>query len=188
MVRILIWFICKIFKLSGWKTIGNAHYHIPKTVLLCAPHTSNWDAFYSMAALSIEKVSTRFVIKREAMIFPLGYFLKSLGAIPVGRKKKHNTSSNTLYMMTRMFAKQASLIIAIAPEGTRSYAKKWKTGFYCLATRAKVPIILGYLDYTKKQVAFGPVFYPTGDIDRDIRCIQAFYEDKTGKYPEQGVR
>jgi len=50
-----------------------------------------------------------------------------------------------------------------------------------------VPIILGYIDYKEKHLGFGPTVYPTGNFDKDVRKIQAFYKDKTGKYPDRGV-
>ncbi len=74
------------------------------------------------------------------------------------------------------------------PEGTRSYAKRWKSGFYHIALEAGVPIILGYLDYKKKHAGIGPVFHPTGDYEKDLEEIQAFYRGVTAKYPEKGVR
>ncbi len=76
----------------------------------------------------------------------------------------------------------------VTPEGTRKYVPRWKTGFYRVAQEADVPIILGYLDYKKKHAGVGPVFYPTGDYNEDLPKIMDFYRDKTGKYPELGVR
>ncbi len=189
-MNVLKWFAYQLFKLLGWKVVGGLPPHIPKAVLIFAPHTSNWDAFYGLTALASKKVPVRFVVKKEAMFFPLGLLLRSLRAVPIDRRKKTQQAkaTNMVEVMVHMFAACASLFLVISPEGTRDYAKHWKTGFYYIAVRAQVPIILGYLDYAKKEVGIGPVFYPTGAVEQDIQYIQAFYKDKIGKHPEKGVR
>jgi len=90
--------------------------------------------------------------------------------------------------MTALLQQQESLMLIIAPEGTRSGVTRWKQGFYHIALQANVPLILGYLDYQQKHLGSGPVVYPTGDYDKDLEQIQAFYKDKVGKYPEQGTQ
>lgn len=187
---ILRWLTCWLFKLKGWRVIGDMPPGVKKAVLIFVPHTSNWDAFYGLAAIFSRNLSIRFVIKKEVMFFPLNFFLYRLGAIPIDRKSKNiqPQSASVVNVMVDMFAAHSSLIIAIAPEGTRSYVKRWKRGFYQIALQARVPIVLGYLDYANKQAGYGPAFYPTGNVDEDIQKIQAFYKDKMGKYPAQGVR
>ena len=68
--------------------------------------------------------------------------------------------------MISMFEHRDELILLIPAEGTRSYVKEWKSGFYYTALGAKVPIALGFLDYGKKTAGFGELFYPTGDYQR----------------------
>ncbi len=184
------WIITHIFKWLGWQVTGDLPPGISKGVLVIAPHTSNWDFFYGMSAIYIKRIPTRFAIKKEIMFFPLGSILKWMGAISIDRTQKSNThkKSNQVHMMTEILDKSEKLILIIAPEGTRKYAPRWKTGFYHIALGAKVPIILGYLDYTKKEAGIGPIIYPTGDIEKDMEQIQNFYKDKIGKYPHQGVR
>lgn len=90
--------------------------------------------------------------------------------------------------MVHLFDEREELVIMITPEGTRKYVPRWKTGFYHVAKRANVPIVLGYLDYKKKHAGIGPVIYPGDDIDQDLETIMGFYREVTGKYPDQGVR
>ncbi len=104
--------------------------------------------------------------------------------MPVDRSKNNSLVS----AMVNILNKADRMVIMITPEGTRKYQPRWRKGFYYTAMEAKVPIILGYLDYPKKEAGVGPVFYPTGDIDADIEKIKDFYRTKKGKYPEQGVR
>ena len=52
---------------------------------------------------------------------------------------------------------------------------------------AKVPIVLGFLDYKKKIGGLGPIIHPTGNLDADMEHIRAFYRGITGKYPEKAT-
>lgn len=172
-----------IFFLTSWKVIGNAPKE-KKFVMVAAPHTSNWDFLYARAAFYIMGVPLKYTIKKELFFFPLGWILRVLGGIPIDRSQKSNMVKN----MTVLFDQYDELAILVTPEGTRSYSKEWKKGFYYVAQGAKVPISLGYLDYAKKHAGIGPLIHPSGNYDDDLETIQSFYKKITAKYPEKGVR
>jgi 1-acyl-sn-glycerol-3-phosphate acyltransferase len=176
-----------IFWVSGWKARNETPSDLSKAVMVAAPHTSNWDLIYARAALYILRVPVKFTIKKEWMFFPLSILLNYLGAIPIDRKPKGMRKKSMVDKMVEIFNKREKLIILVTPEGTRKYAKKWKSGFYYTAQRAGVPIALGYLDYGQKEAGIGAVFYPTGDIEKDVSEIKDYYKTKKAKYPEQGV-
>jgi len=111
---------------------------------------------------------------------PFGAFLRWLGGIPIDRSKKNGVVGQCI----DMFAQHDELILAVPPEGTRKKVRCWKSGFYHIAAGAEVPIALGYLDYKRRRGGIGGVVYPTGDYDKDIQEIQAFYTGITPKYPE----
>lgn len=175
------------FWLRGYKIVGSIPPEIKKAVLVFAPHTSSWDAFYGLGVTLISKVDIRFTSKKELMFFPLKYLLRALGAIPVDRKVVR-AKRTMVEVMAEMFENQDSLFILIEPEGTRKYVERWKMGFYELARKANVPVILTYIDYPTKTGGFGPVMHLTGDVERDLEEIKSFYRKIRGKYPEQGVR
>lgn len=179
------WLAIHIFKWLGWKAVGDLPNGVDKMVLVVAPHTSNWDLFYGLCTVFIKDIPAKFAIKKEVMFFPLGPILKWLGAIPIDRKspKKHKQVD----MMIDMLQTYPKLVLTIAPEGTRKYAPRWKTGFYYIATHAQIPIALGFIDYEKKQAGIGPIYYPTGDVEQDMEKIKDFYREKIAKYPAQGV-
>jgi 1-acyl-sn-glycerol-3-phosphate acyltransferase len=188
---VLRWLSLRFFQALGWKLVGDIPQHIKKAVLVVAPHTSNWDGLYGLLFCFVKQLPIKFAIKKEAMIFPIGPILKWMGAIPIDRAKKNNSAkkdSSMVQMMASMLQQQNSLMLIIAPEGTRSRVTRWKQGFYRIALQANVPLVLSYLDYKQKCVGFGPIFYPTGNYDRDLQQIQAFYRNKVGKYPDQGVQ
>jgi 1-acyl-sn-glycerol-3-phosphate acyltransferase len=179
------------FWLTGWKKVGEYPENIPKSVMIAAPHTSNWDFFYARAAFFLLNIPVKTTIKKEAMFFPMNLILKFFGVIPIDRTKKAGglTKKNSMVdAMVNLFEQRDELVIMITPEGTRRYVPKWKTGFYHVAKRANVPIILGYLDYQKKHAGIGPVVWPGDDIEKDLEFILDFYRGVSGKYPAQGVR
>jgi 1-acyl-sn-glycerol-3-phosphate acyltransferase len=91
--------------------------------------------------------------------------------------------------MVNNIKKQKKICMVITPEGTRGKRSKWKTGFYYIAVKAEVPIALGYLDFDLKEANVTEIFYPTGDMDKDMREIMNYFKDKVhlGKYPNRSM-
>lgn len=178
-----------ILKVAGWTVANEFPSGIKKAVITCGPHTSNWDAVYSLAGCAAAGVDVRFAVKKEAMFFPLNILLRFLGAITIDRKRTFSKKSQgTVDRIAEMYHDADSLHVMISPEGTRAYSERWKTGFYFIAQQAKVPIVLAYLDYAKKEAGFGDVLVPSGDVEADIVLMKNFFRDKKGKYPEQGIK
>ncbi len=178
-----------IFWIGGWKLSGEFPKDIKKAVMAAAPHTSNWDFLYARCAFYLLRVPMKFTIKSDWMKFPFGPFVRAFGGI--GIKRKHlpgEPKQSMTEAMIDLFNNRDELVVLVTPEGTRKYVEKWKTGFYYVALGAGVPIVLGFLDYKKKIAGIGPTIYPTGDVEKDIESIQAFYRNKSGKYPELGVK
>jgi 1-acyl-sn-glycerol-3-phosphate acyltransferase len=173
------------FKASGWHLEGTLTPENRRCVMIAAPHTSNWDFIYARAAFYLMDAPIRFTIKKEFMKFPFGGLLKAMGALPVDRSKNTKLVDAMIKIMKDT---PGDMCVMVTPEGTRKYQPRWRRGFYHVAMGANVPIILGYLDYAKKEAGIGPAFYPTGNIEADMEHIMAFYRTKTAKYPEQGVR
>ncbi|MDP4267288.1 MAG: 1-acyl-sn-glycerol-3-phosphate acyltransferase [Bacteroidota bacterium] len=174
-------YICKlILKLIGWKFEGEVHKGLDKYVLIMAPHTSNYDFIIGRIIFSVIGLKVSFLIKKEFFFFPVGIILKALGAMPINRK----FSANAISHVTKIFDENEKFILVVTPEGTRSFTKTWKRGFYYIAMEAKVPILIGYMDYKKKIGGIKAVFNPTGDFDKDIIEIQKYYLNFTAKHPE----
>ena len=172
------WLAICILKISGWKAEGGKP-DISRYVIIAAPHTSNWDFLYTVCLAFIFRIKPYLMMKADWFRWPLGPFLKWLGAIPIDRTKANNVVAQSI----DAFQEADELVMIIPPSGTRSKVLYWKTGFYHIANGAGVPIVLGYLDYGKKAGGIGPAFTPTGDIDADMVTIREFYQDIEGKYP-----
>lgn len=168
--------------ITDWRTEGQLPI-IPKFVLVVAPHTSNWDFPYGLFIAFILRAKIYWLGKEALFRMPLKRFFQWFGGIPVDRSK----SGNVVAQSIKHFHGNERLILAIAPAGTRKRVKKWKTGFYHIATGANIPIVLGFLDYHRKVGGIGPVIYPTGNFEADIKTIRAFYDGIRGKYPDKSI-
>jgi 1-acyl-sn-glycerol-3-phosphate acyltransferase len=170
--------------LLGWRFRGGIPKGIKKCVLIGGLHTSYWDFLYGKLGMGALGIKTRYFIKKELFIFPLNHFFKATGGIAVDRSKR----TSLVDQMIDYFNASEELVLTISPEGTRSYNPDWKKGFYYIAQGAKVPIVMGYMDYKKKEIYVGELFEPTNNFEKDIETIKAFYKQVTPKYPALGIR
>ena len=175
---ISLWIGKIILFVLGWKLVGQAP-KAKKMVMIGAPHTSNWDFVFFLCLIFNFQLPAHWMAKASMFDNPFRHLLTRLGGIPVDRSKSHNLVQHS----AQAIQNAEKMTLTIAPSGTRSKVKKWKTGFYHIAHMAKVPIACGFIDYEKKIVGIGPSFYTTGDIEKDMADIQAFYADKKGKSP-----
>ena len=172
--------ICRfLLKIMGWKIINDLPNE-KKYMLIAAPHTSNWDFPLGLMVKFSEKVKLNFLGKGSLFKPPFGWFFRALGGIPVYRQLK----LNMVDQMVEQFNQRDHMILAMSPEGTRSYLEYWKSGFYHIAHKAGVPIAMATLDFGNKMVKLGHAFMPTGDIHEDMKIIRAFYANIQGKRPE----
>lgn len=170
----------RLLRLVGW----DVDPYIPppaKYVLIVAPHTSNWDFPYGYLGKMALGLQLHWVGKHTLFRWPYGWLMRWLGGIPVDRRSRNNV----IQQLADVFARRERLVIAITPEGTRSYTPNWKSGFYYTALAAKVPLAMGYIDYRRKRMGISEPFLPSGDLEADMERIRAFYADKTGRYPEK---
>jgi len=172
-------FLARIFlQMTGWKPEG-VRPDPKKFVLIAAPHTSNWDFPYLLAFAEHFDLRISWMGKHTFFRWPMGILARALGGIPVRRHKREDMVT----AMARVFDDHEELGLVVPAEGTRSYVEYWKSGFYHIARTAGVPIVMSYLDYSKKTGGFGPPFSPSGDLREDMDTIRAFYAGRQGKFP-----
>ena len=169
-----------VFKIMGWKIVG-INPKIQKYIAISAPHTSNWDFLIGRCFAYMRGIKPKYLIKSELYFWPLSILIRWNGGIPVYRKKGKNTVDQVVDSLNAT----DEMILGIAPEGTRAKVRKWKTGFYYIAQKAKIPIVPLYMDYAKKEVGYFDVLYPTGDLQKDLEIIENYYKDVKGKHPKQ---
>lgn len=168
-----------LLKLLGWKAVGKP-VEGARFVLIGAPHTSNWDFPLMLMVVLQLRLRVYWMGKHSLFPFPFAGFMKWLGGIPVDRRRNQNLVDQTV----QQYNENPALVVLVPPEGTRAKVKEWKTGFYHIAVNAGVPILMGYVDAATKEAGLADFFYTTGDIEKDMPAIRAFYADKVGINPE----
>ena len=169
-----------ILRLFGWKLEHESVPDYGKAVLVFAPHTSNWDFVTMVCAKFALDVKVRYLGKHTLFRPPIGWFFRALGGIPVERSENRNMVDQ----VNAIIEKEEQCLLALSPEGTRSFTHYWKTGFYHIAHRAQIPIVMFYLDRPTKVIGFAEPFDTSGDIEADFVRIADFYADKEGFIPE----
>jgi 1-acyl-sn-glycerol-3-phosphate acyltransferase len=167
----------------GWDVVGQ----VPpggKFVLIGAPHTSNWDFPFALAALYVFRLKISWLGKHTLFKKPLETVMRWLGGIPIHRESQHGVVDQ----IVEQFRTSQQLVVVLAPSGTRKKEDHWKSGFYWIANSAQVPILCGYLDYHRKKACLGLSFLPTGDVKKDMDRIRDFYEGVQGKQAELATR
>ena len=178
-------FFTFIFNIWGWKVKGQQPSE-KKYVIVVAPHTSNMDFFVGVCVkYMLPNFKPNFLAKNSLFKIPLiGWFLSSIGGHAVDRSKK----LNMVDQIVEIFEKNERFIMTITPEGTRSYVENWKTGFYFVAVKAKVPIVMAGFDYEHKIVELKEPFYPSGNVEEDMEKMKSYFRSIKGKYPHLGVK
>ncbi|MEN9844233.1 MAG: hypothetical protein RLZZ612_2062 [Pseudomonadota bacterium] len=169
-------------RVTGWRVEGTLPATAEKSVLIAAPHTSNWDLPYTLMVAFALNLNVRWMGKHTLFWGPFGPIMRWLGGIAVNRSQSNNLVALSA---ERIQQHQGAVQLIVPPEGTRSKTRYWKTGFYHIARTAQVPIIMAYMDYARKVSGLGPVFQPTGDVEADMAHIKAFYAPIQGKNPQQ---
>ena len=182
------WFFRLLFKLKGFKLVGDFPKYGKKAVIIAAPHTSNWDFVYMIAAFDIAGIPLHFTIKKEWMRWPFKGIFTRMGAIGIDRSPKQpgDDRRSMVEVMKELFDTRDELVLTITAEGTRSRREKWKTGFYYVAKAANVPIVCSYLDYGKRETGMDKLIWPgENNFEEDMREIMSFYATKTPKIAEK---
>ncbi|MBQ9645063.1 MAG: 1-acyl-sn-glycerol-3-phosphate acyltransferase [Prevotella sp.] len=163
----------------GW-TIRVDQPHPDKFIICLAPHTSNWDFAIGQLYCSASGMKIGFLMKREWFFWPLGILFRRLGGIPVDRRR-HGSMTDALAQAAR---DEKQFRLCITPEGTRSRVEQWKRGFYYVALKAQIPILLYGLDYERRLIECTKTIVPTGDVEADMLQIKLYFKNFKGHRPE----
>ena len=172
-----------VFRIAGWKIEGEFPPDIKKLICIVGPHTSGWDFIFGVMARSILKVNGGFLGKSQLFKWPYGFLFRALGGNPVYRDR----ANNLVDQVVEMFNSKDEFIIALAPEGTRKKVEKIKTGFYHIAVKANVPVVMVGMDYKRKLFEVRKLFYTSGVIDKDMPQIIGFFTEFKGENEEDGI-
>ncbi len=178
-----------ILKFHGWKIVGEIPKETERCVLVAGPHTSNWDFYLAAACMHALDIPMKIGIKDFWMKFPMGILIRYVGGLGVNlsKDKKFNRKGQVA-AFAELFDEHDRIAFMISPEGNRAITDKWKTGFYRIAEKAQVPIVISYLDYGKKEAGIGPIINPNDGLDNAMSILMDFYEKITPLYKDQFSR
>ena len=150
-------------------------------VVIVAPHTSNWDGALGLATIIGLDARISFIGKHTVFRFGLGWFLKSLGGIPVNR----SIPGDVVLKIVKKIKNNPGTLFAMAPEGTRSKVTEWKSGFLRIAKEIQANVLMASIDFSAKEILLGDIYIPTGDNEKDIEEIKKYYSSFAPKYPDK---
>lgn len=171
-----------VLRLFGWK-IEAPLPTTRKAVIIAAPHTSNLDGLLLVMITRAIAMDSKWLVKDTWTKPPIGWLTRRVGAVGVDRSKKNGMVGQ----MAEIFESTDDFLLMVPPEGTRSLAEHWRSGFYRIALEAEVPILPSVLDYANKRGVFHEPIALTGDVTTDMDAIRAVYGDmaQIAKKPEK---
>jgi 1-acyl-sn-glycerol-3-phosphate acyltransferase len=172
----------RLLTLAGWE-VRYKPLPGPHGIAVVYPHTSNWDFLVGLLGKWAIGLKFRWVAKDSLFRGPMGTIMRYWGGIPIDRR----ASMGATRQLAQTMLAEKWCWIGITPEGTRSYRPHWKSGFYHLATTAKVPLLLVYIDYGTKVLSVVDTLTVSGDLEKDMAAIAAVYEGRQALYPDQAA-
>jgi len=169
-----------ILECLGWSIVGKLPED-KKYIVIIGPHTSNWDFVLGMIVRNVLGVKIRFLAKHQLFYPPYGWLFRWLGGSPVYRNK----NNNLVDQVVAMYQESDEFVLGIAPEGTRSEIKRWKSGFYHIATKANIPIEMIGFDFKNREIKIRAPLMPTGDVDIDFPIILDYFRNIEGRHPKK---
>lgn len=163
-----------------WRIKGNIH-NTPKLIVALAPHTSRWDFLTNMGTMLSMGILSKWFVAKEFYWWPLSKLLKFLGGIPIDRSVRQNLVDE----MVKLIKTENQIILSIYPEGTTKKNEHWKSGFWYIAKKTKLPIQLVGLDYKARNTIFGPLIVPSESLEEDMKKIQLFFKEFQARYPQE---
>ena len=165
--------------LLGWKVEGDVPTE-DKYIFAVLPHTSNWDFVIGYLIKLSLGLELAVFAKDSFFVWPLSWVCKKLGVHPVNRRER----TNLVDQIVQMYSDNDSFAVVITPEGTRSYRDELKSGYYHIATKADIPIVVAGLDYQKKVAFLLPARKVLPSFEEDVEQLMEFSRSIAAKNPE----
>lgn len=156
-----------VFKLIGWKLEGNLP-NKSKLVLVALPHSSNFDFILALSVIWAWGLKLNYMGKHTLFKFPQGFFFKAVGGIPVDRR----SPQGLIEKMTSEFNSRSSLMLGIAPEGTRNSDGTLRAGFARIAKAASAPVVPIIVNYKTKTLTLGKLITDLSDVESIIAAVK----------------
>ena len=168
-----------LLKILGYKITTNFP-DVQKSIMVFAPHTSYWDAAIGKLVMKVWGVPHRFLGKKELFRFPMGFLMRLFGVIPIRGLKGHNS----IYDAVNVLNKEERMHLVICPEGGFAPTERWNPGFYYMAVKANVPVVVACIDFGLKEAGIKGVISDLSDKDKVYQQLAEMYRGVTARHPE----
>ena len=176
---IVMWIARVLLKILGFK-ITTEFPDVQKSILVFAPHTSYWDAAIGKLVMKVWGVPHRLLGKKELFRFPMVIVMRLLGGIPIRGIKGHNS----IYDAVNLLNKEDRMHLVICPEGKFAPTDRWNPGFYYMAAKAHVPVVVAFIDYGRKEAGVKGVISDLSDKNKVYHQLADMYRGVTARHPE----
>ena len=153
-----------LLRKMGWESVGGPMKE-EKAIVLGVPHTTVWDFLVSYLFYTQFGKVAHIMVKKSFFVWPLGPILKACGAVPTDLSSPATTVKSLI----------EEFHLALAPEGSRSLVKRWKSGYHLIARETGATVYLGYYDWGRKKISVGEPFELTDDPKADMERIYDHY-------------
>lgn len=176
-----------LLRLAGWRVVFDG-LPAAQGVAIAYPHTSNWDFVVGILAKWAIGLPATFWGKDSLFRVPLlGPWMRWLGGVPVDRQNARGIVGQMAEALTQARAEGRFLWLVLAPEGTRSAGEGWRSGFYHVATAARVPLALIFFDYQHRELGFRRYLQLSGDPAADMAAIAQGFGAVHGRRPDNAA-
>ena len=171
-----------MMSLAGWQWDIKVENLPKKYVLVCAPHTSNWDFYYAVFGFWALGMPMKVLIKDTHTKSWYGSIIKAVGGIGINRSQAGNVIDHSVSLIKEF----DNIAFLITPEGTRNRVVKWRKGFYYIARQSNVPIVVAIGNYKDKKAEIVEIIDPVNKTYEEVcDVLQEIYKSKYAKYPNQ---
>lgn len=168
-----------LYRWRGYRLVETCR--VPKRcVIIGVPHTTNWDFVFFLGATAEVGVRPSFMGKHTLFKWPMTRFMYDMGGVAVDRTTR---GRNYVDQVVDAFASTDELSLVIAPEGTRSATRPWRSGFYHIAKQAGVPLVPAWVEDQTKRGGLGPALMPSGDYAADLEKLLSYYQSVIPNHP-----
>lgn len=171
--------IIALYRWRGYR-LEEANAAPKRCVIIGVPHTTNWDFVFFLGATAEMGIKPSFMGKHTLFKWPMTRFMYDMGGVPVDRTSR---GRNYVDQVVDAFAQTDSLALVVAPEGTRSATKPWRSGFYHIAHKARVPLVPAWVEDKTGRGGIGPAMMPSGNYAADLEKLLAYYQSVMPGHP-----
>lgn len=176
-----------LVKLCGWRFClpdTALRPEVMRCVYAAAPHTAVSDFLIGIAYMWQVGTPGHIFIKKEFFHWPLGTLLRRFGCVSIDRG---NPKNGLVERAVQGFREHGEYSVILTPEATRKPVRRWKRGFWEIATRAGVPIVPVYIDFSRKEIGMFDTLWPTDDYEADVRRLRSLFRKEMAKRPDQFI-